>query len=668
MDTAVASAPRTTWARWWDEAVAPRLLIIRYLPAAGSGLVMLLTIVNLLLGLLPVAFIVATSVVVGRVPDALAAGLGSSAWDGLVVAFLVAAALFVIQQAFVPAQTALGELAKRRVDGYIHDRIMGAALSSTGIGPMEDQAALDALKEASRRLDGNWETPGMACAGMLALIARYTRLVGFVIMVGLVASWLPAAALFVATMIFRYGNRGGLRKYSQAWSRVIGEYRHATYLRDLALHARAAKELRVFGLTAWLADRYATRYRSWLAPVWKLRRRIYLLPYLGYTALGLAVACVTFAVLARGAAEGGISLTELALGLQATVAALLLGAYYPESDDATQLGMLAATGLSRFERRVSELDATAVALGESASPPDPGQGPIPVVAGSADPATVDPATVSQARVRFAGVGFRYPGSSRDVLNGLELELTPGRCTALVGVNGAGKTTIVKLLARLYEPTAGAVRFGGHDIREFSVDAWRRQISVILQDFVRYELSVADNVAFGAPHVPRDEGRILRALERAGLGEVVAKLPRGLDTPLSRAYAGGADLSGGQWQRVAIARSLYALDAGARILVLDEPTSALDVRAETEFFDQFVELTEGVTSLLISHRFSSVRRADTIVVIDGGQVIEQGSHDELMAADGRYAELFRLQADWFARGLDAEGQIIDPELKTDPAER
>jgi|ADGO01.1.fsa_nt_gi hypothetical protein len=152
MDTAVASAPRTTWARWWDEAVAPRLLIIRYLPAAGSGLVMLLTIVNLLLGLLPVAFIVATSVVVGRVPDALAAGLGSSAWDGLVVAFLVAAALFVIQQAFVPAQTALGELAKRRVDGYIHDRIMGAALSSTGIGT-------DGGSGRARRAEGGQSPP-----------------------------------------------------------------------------------------------------------------------------------------------------------------------------------------------------------------------------------------------------------------------------------------------------------------------------------------------------------------------------------------------------------------------------------------------------------------------------------------------------------------------------
>jgi len=663
MDVAAVPAHRTPWDRWWDEAVAPRLMIVRYLPAAGSGLVAILTVVNLLLGLSPVAFVVATSVVVGRVPDALAGGVGSPAWEGLVTAFLAAAGLFVVQQALVPVQTSLGELVKRRVDGHIHDRIMRAALRSTGIGPMEDQAALDALKEASRRLDGDGETPGMACAGMLALVARYTRLVGFVILVGVVASWSPAVALFAATMVFRHGNRGGLRRYAQAYHRVIGEYRHATYLRELGLGARAAKELRIFGLTSWLADRYAARYRAWLAPVWRLRRRIYLLPYLGYTALGLAVACLAFTILARGAAQGEISLTGLALGSQATVGALLLGAYYPEADDATQLGMLAAVGLTRFERRLAAWD-TAVTPTDQVGPAGGGgrvAEPDPPPAAVAAPAAVTP-----PRVRFAGVSFRYPGSSRDVLKDLELELAPGRCTALVGVNGAGKTTIVKLLTRLYEPTSGAILFGGVDVREFPVEAWRRQISVILQDFVRYELSVADNVAFGAPHVPRDEARILRALERAGLGDVVATLPRGLDTPLSRAYAGGVDLSGGQWQRVAIARSLYALDAGARVLVLDEPTSALDVRAETEFFDRFVELTAGVTSLLISHRFSSVRRADTIVVVDGGRVIERGSHDELMAADGRYAELFRLQAEWFARGLDAEGEVVDP--RTDVAER
>ena len=179
-----------------------------------------------------------------------------------------------------------------------------------------------------------------------------------------------------------------------------------------------------------------------------------------------------------------------------------------------------------------------------------------------------------------------------------------------------------------------------------------------QDFVRYELSAADNIALGAVHVPRDEAAVRDAADRAGILAALDPLALGLATPLSRAYTDGTDLSGGQWQRVAIARSLYALAAGARVLVLDEPTAALDVRAEAAFFDRFVELTHGVTTVLISHRFSSVRRADHIVVIDAGRVVEQGSHDELMRSDGHYARLFRLQAERFAAGLDADGHPGD----------
>lgn len=626
--------------RWWAEAVRPRLLLAGHLRSAGGRLVGVLLAVNLLLGLLPVAFVVATSVLVGRVPEAVTAGVGSAAWEQLTLAFVVATVTFLGQQTLTPVQIALGELVKRRVDGAVHDRLIAAALSSTGIGPMEDQAALDALVDASRKLESNWETPGMGGAGLLALVARYTRLAGFVVLVGAAVSWPAAVALTIAATLFRYGNRGGLRRYSQVWAQVVRLIRRGRYLRELAVGDRAAKELRVYGLTGWLADRYERAYRTWLAPIWRARRKEYLLPFLAYTTVGLAVAVGVFALIAHRAAAGDVPLTGLALGLQATVAVVLLGEYYPESDSATQFGMLTASAVGRFEAEM----ASAVGRQPDGGTPEGRRAHTP-----------DPAAVSTPAVRFENLTFRYPGSGRDVLAGLDITLAAGRCTAVVGVNGAGKTTLVKLLTRLYEPTAGAVRFGETDIRTFGVAAWRRQVSVIFQDFVRYDLSIADNVAFGAVHKPRDLDRVRRAVARAGLREVFDQLPDGLDTPLSRAYPGGIDLSGGQWQRVAIARSLYGVAAGARVLVLDEPTAALDVRAEAAFFAQFVELTRGVTSLLISHRFSSVRHADHIVVLDGGHVVEQGTHDALVAAGGRYAALFDLQAERFARGTDGGRQ-------------
>jgi ATP-binding cassette, subfamily B, bacterial len=323
--------------------------------------------------------------------------------------------------------------------------------------------------------------------------------------------------------------------------------------------------------------------------------------------------------LGTAAAAGDLTLTEFALAAQATVAVLLLGEHYPESDVQTQLGTMAAVGIRRFEHLVG-----------AAEPP----------AANRNPAAVP---IAAAQVRFRHVSFRYPGGERTVLDGLDLELTAGECTAVVGLNGAGKTTLVKLLARLYEPTAGSIAVDGVDIRTLPVGRWRRQLSVVFQDFVRYELSAADNIAFGAVHAPRDPDAIRQVAASAGILHRFERLPRGLDTPLARSYVDGIDLSGGEWQRLAIARCLYAIRMGARVVVLDEPTAALDPLAEARFFDRFVDLTQGATGLLISHRFSSVRRAHRIVVIDGGRVVEQGSHEQLLAREGRYASLFRLQA-------------------------
>jgi len=240
-----------------------------------------------------------------------------------------------------------------------------------------------------------------------------------------------------------------------------------------------------------------------------------------------------------------------------------------------------------------------------------------------------------------------------VFAGLNLTIEAGRTTAIVGVNGAGKTTLMKLLARLYEPTSGGIYVDGVNIADIDLREWRRTLSVVFQDFVRYEFTAADNIAMGAAFDAPDRAAVEAAAAKTGMLETLSDAPHGLDTILARAYEDGIDLSGGQWQRVAIARSLYSVDKGARVLVLDEPTAALDVRAEAEFFDQFMELTEGLTTVLISHRFSSVRRADTIVVVEDGRVVEAGSHEELVANNSRYRLLFELQARRFREGLDAD---------------
>ena len=661
MTTPLAPAPaarlRATWGHWVETAVKPRLLVFRLLPDAGRGLVAAVVAVDVVLGLLPIAFVVATSVVVGQVPAAIDGGVGSPAWDALVVVFLLATAAFIGQQVLGPVQSALNVRMKRTIDGRNVDSILAITLGSVSIAPMEDPATLDAVENATNPYQSDFSTPGEAAGGFLALIARYLRVLGFGVLVGVLLTWWAGLAVVAATMAFRYGQRGGLRRYSQVWTDIVPVRRRAQYLQETAMGAGAAKESRIFGLTGWLTDRYGEAYARMYGAVALRRRQVYLGPFLVITVIGLGLTSLVLVTAAHRGAAGQLSLTELALVLQATTAALLLGSYYIESDVPTQYGMLAAAAKLRLERRVADPDEPAAPRGPQAG----GAGRVPVAAPAPAPAPAPvAASLPRERLLLSGLRFGYPGSSQLVLDGLDLELPAGRSTAVVGVNGAGKTTLVKLLTRLYEPTEGRISADGLDIAALDPVLWRRQISVIFQDFVRYEFSAADNIALGAVHLPRDEDAVRDAAAMAGILDAFDHLPDGLDTPLSRAYPGGVDLSGGQWQRIAIARSLYALQAGAKVLVLDEPTAALDVRAEVAFFDRFVELTRGVTSLLISHRFSSVRRADRIVVIDGGRVVEQGSHDELMTMDGHYAQLFRLQAERFAAGLDAEGNDQDHE--------
>jgi len=609
------------------------------MPLAGWGRVTGLIAVSLVLGALPLVFMVTTSAMIGHVPDAVAGGVGSAPWDQVVRLFLIAAGAFVVTQILAPVQHMVGLAVQRHVDGAVRDQAVAAVTGSVGIAALEDGEVLSTFSEARMRFENNWHTPGNAVAGMLYLFARYTQLVGLLVIVWILLGPWIAIAMTVGILVLRTGNRGGLRAYSRLWATNGHLRRRLLYFRDLSMGPLASKEIRVFGSMPWVTKRHEVAHHAFADPVDRERRRIYFKPYLVYTAIALVAilwALVSLTTRAAGTgtdagqlASGVMTLTQFTLGLQALLGALLLARDYPESDPPTQFGMNALSAVREVERAVIESDTAP--------------------RGSAHLPEGAPMT----SIEFRDLHFSYPGARESVFSGLNLTLEAGVTTAIVGVNGAGKTTLMKLLARLYEPTKGGIYVDGVNIADIELTEWRRALSVVFQDFVRYEFTAADNIAMGAAFEPADRAAIEAAAAKTGMLETLADAPKGLDTILARAYEDGIDLSGGQWQRVAIARSLYAVDKGARVLALDEPTAALDVRAEAEFFDQFVELTQGLTTVLISHRFSSVRRADHIVVVEEGRVVESGSHEELMSGDSRYRRLFELQARRFREGLDAD---------------
>jgi len=601
--------------------------ILALLPAAGRGLASAALGANLLSGLAPVGFIVSTSILLGRLPGAVEGGWGSSDGRAVVRAIAAAGVFLAVQQALSPFLGVLGTRVARRVDLVVRDRLAAAANATPGVAPLEDEGLLRYLSEAGGELEYNPNTPGRAVAGAIALVNRYVPVYAAAILIAVSFSVIGAAGLLGGALLIRHGTRRALVEESKQWSASMPIWRESWYFRTLALEPGAAKELRVFGLPGWVKARTRAAAERARAPHWALRRRLYATVMARYVVLGALAAAAVLAVLGHEAASGSVSLARTALVLQAAVIVIRVGMHFIDCDGPMEFGMSANRALQSFERESADRFGR----------------PAPV-------AGRDAPRVAEA-IRFEGVSFAYPGSERLVLDGLDLDVPAGRSLAIVGLNGAGKTTLVKLLARLYEPGAGRITVDGADVRSFDLGSWRESVAAIFQDFVHYELPVRDNIGFGSVARVRDDAAILHAARRAGAAEVVDALPDGLATPLSSRYSGGVDLSGGQWQRVALARAVFALDGGASVLVLDEPTANLDVRAELELFDRFLELTQGVTTILVSHRFSTVRRADRIVVLDDGHVTEKGTHDELVAAGGRYAELFLLQAARFTAGVE-----------------
>jgi ATP-binding cassette subfamily B protein len=391
------------------------------------------------------------------------------------------------------------------------------------------------------------------------------------------------------------------------------ERRQLDYIRYLGSSVETAKEVKLFGLNAFLVD----RFKIFADRTYADNRRLAIRRAAWGTLFATLASCayyLAYALIVWRTVQGGFSIGDLTflsgsfLRLRGLLEGLLLG-FSQIAGQALYLEDL----FSFFAVRPS-----------IASPPDPRPFPQPLRSG----------------IVFENVGFRYPDSSRWAVRYLSLTLRVGEVVALVGENGAGKTTIVKLLARLYDPTEGRILLDGYDLREYDLTDLRRHLGVIFQDFVRFHFTAGENIGAGQIEAADDRSRIHQAAERSLADRIIQRLPQGYDQPLGKRFHEGADLSGGEWQKIAIARA-YMRDAD--VLILDEPTAALDARSEYEVFQRFRDLSLGKTAILISHRFSTVRMADRILVLEDGHVVESGSHEELVTSGGRYAELFELQA-------------------------
>lgn len=607
--------------------------LLRLLPRVSRLKTILGAVGIVLASMLPVAVAVVTGLLVGAIPDALGAGLDSP--DGRAMLGLLAGvgALVVAQRAVTPVLRTLAETLGRQVDRYLQERVMAAVGRPAGIAHLEDPEVLAGLRVVRGLGMTDSGRPSMAVEALAVVLPAWLRalaaaavLLGFQWWLGLL--WLllwPIVVYYMQREYVRVGKVG----YGQS-----SALRRAEYLRDLAITPAAAKEIRIWGMLDWLVQRFETAWRTAMEPVWRERRpRARVL--FGTTGAVAAINLLSYGLLVWAAILGDLGLAALAVYTQA----LSMANSYTAFDDHNAFLSFAAVSVPKVLGLDARLEAAA-----------------PVATA---PRRELPEHFPATEISFDEVRFRYPGSEQDALRGLDLSIRAGRSLAIVGENGAGKTSLVKLMCGLYTPTAGTVRVDGHDLADLEPAAWRTRIGALFQDFARYHLTAAENIGMGAPQYAGDRDRLRAAAERAGALALIQGLPHGWDTILSPEYAGGTDLSGGQWQRIALARALFAVEAGARVLILDEPTAALDVRAEADLYERFLELTAGLTTILVSHRFSTVRRADRIVVVDQGAVVEDGDHQQLLALRGRYARMFDLQAARFTEPSTGTGGGSEP---------
>ena len=590
------------------------VLILRAAPVAAPTMFL----IDAVQGLAPSVVFGASAVLLDQAPHLRAS---HSAAGAVALALGVIAAALVVQRTSQATVMMLDNLVTFKTEAAVDEMRMRAAAALPGLGHFDRPAIADKLAAAQ------WATAVSRLPNDLGYLIRWTwTAIGSSVIASRIAWWAPVLLVGVS-LPFIVLNRRRLNWLGRAHLETVERQRVSGYFASLGFTSAPAREVRLFGLEQWVRDRQRTSWETAMRPVFAAQRA-HLVRDASLAIPRLLISMIPFVVALSRLVGHAISIGTFAAGVMAMVAIAV------ELPTIEQLvGQLRDS--TRYLPQLFELAAL------------PSREPGLVASGR----RTIPSRLAQG-IRFEGIRFTYPSADHPVLDELDLFVPAGSSLALVGENGAGKSTVVKLLCRFYDPDCGRITFDGVDLRDIDIDCLRRRLAVLVQDLTPLPLSVADNIRVGAIACS-DPALLSDAAALSGAAEVIDRLPNGWDTVLAKDL-GGSELSGGEWQRVALARTILARKArNTPMVILDEPTAAVDVRLEHELRGRIASLARGVTTVLVSHRLATVRICDRIAVLSDGRITEAGTHAELIQRRGRYAELYDLQARHFSTSARRE---------------